>query len=163
MLINKLTDKGWKRSIMAPLISVRRSLLSAAFLTGVVLSCVAGCLPSEALARRHAKPETKSETTDAAQVVALSSLPEAAQEVHRHVLIGGPFLYSKDGDVFGNYERALPRQPRGFYKEYTVPTPGAHDRGARRIVCGGKDDRQPETCFYSKDHYQHFQQIDPQH
>jgi ribonuclease T1 len=159
LLTNKLTDKGWKHSIMAPLISVRRSPLSTAFLTGVVLSCVAGWLPSEALARRHAKPET----TDTSDVVALSSLPEAAQEVHRHILIGGPFLYSKDGDVFGNYERALPRQPRGFYKEYTVPTPGAHDRGARRIVCGGKDDRQPETCFYSKDHYQHFQQIDPQH
>jgi len=144
---------------MAPLKSVRRSSLSAVFLAGVLLSGVAGWFPSEALARRHAKPET----TDTAVLVALSSLPEAAQEIHRHILAGGPFLYSKDGDVFGNYERALPRQPRGFYHEYTVPTPGERDRGARRIVCGGKDERQPETCFYTQDHYQHFQQIDPQH
>ncbi|MGC4061943.1 MAG: ribonuclease domain-containing protein [Aquabacterium sp.] len=127
-------------------------------LAGVALIGVTSWLPSEALARRHAKPETD----PAAQVVALSSLPQPAQEIHRRIVDGGPFMYSKDGDVFGNYERALPRQPRGFYREYTVPTPGSHDRGARRIVCGGKDDRQPETCFYTQDHYQHFQQIDPQ-
>ena len=139
-------------------IQVRFPSWSATFLTGVALICATGWLPSEALARRHAKPETDPAT----EVVALSSLPEAAQEIHRHILAGGPFLYSKDGDVFGNYERALPRQPRGFYHEYTVPTPGAHDRGARRIVCGGKDERQPETCFYTQDHYQHFRQIDPQ-
>ena len=82
---------------MAPLKSVRRSSLSAVFLAGVLLSGVAGWFPSEALARRHAKPET----TDTAVLVALSSLPEAAQEIHRHILAGGPFLYSKDGDVFG--------------------------------------------------------------
>jgi ribonuclease T1 len=127
-------------------------------LAGVALIGATSWLPSEALARRHAKPETDPAT----QVVALSSLPQPAQEIHRRIFDGGPFMYSKDGDVFGNYERNLPRQPRGFYREYTVPTPGSRDRGARRIVCGGKDDRQPETCFYTQDHYQHFQQIDPQ-
>jgi ribonuclease T1 len=96
-------------------------------------------------------------------VVALSSLPSQAQDVHRRILAGGPFSYDKDGTVFGNRERLLPRQPRGFYREYTVPTPGLRHRGARRIVCGGKDDRQPETCFYTKDHYQSFMQIDARH
>lgn len=93
--------------------------------------------------------------------VALSGLPAQAQEVHRRILSGGPFRYDKDGSVFGNRERILPREPRGFYREYTVPTPGERDRGARRIVCGGKDTRQPETCFYTKDHYQSFHPIDP--
>jgi ribonuclease T1 len=93
--------------------------------------------------------------------VALSGLPAQAQEVHRRILSGGPFRYDKDGIVFGNRERLLPRQPRGFYHEYTVPTPGERDRGARRIVCGGKDTRQPETCFYTEDHYQSFHPIDP--
>lgn len=93
--------------------------------------------------------------------VALSSLPPQAQDVHRRIHAGGPFRYQKDGVVFGNRERLLPRQPRGFYREYTVPTPGERDRGARRIVCGGKEVRQPETCFYTRDHYASFQAIDP--
>jgi ribonuclease T1 len=122
-----------------------------------LLSCVTGWLPSEALARRHDTPETSVTTS----VVALSSLPSQAQDVHRRIQVGGPFRYGKDGTVFGNRERLLPRQPRGYYREYTVPTPGERDRGARRIVCGGKDDRRPETCFFTKDHYQSFQQIDP--
>ena len=84
-----------------------------------------------------------------------------AQDVHRRIHEGGPFRYGKDGSVFGNRERQLPRRPRGFYREYTVPTPGERDRGARRIVCGGKEVRQPETCFYTRDHYATFQQIDP--
>jgi ribonuclease T1 len=132
-----------------------------AFLTGVILSCVTGWLPSEALARRHAAPETFATHRDMMGVVALSSLPVPAKDVHRRILSGGPFRYGKDGTVFGNRERVLPRQSRGYYREYTVPTPGQRDRGARRIVCGGKDERQPETCFYTQDHYQNFQQIDP--
>jgi ribonuclease T1 len=132
---------------------------TAPLLTSVALFCATVGFTPDAQARRHARPETPAAT----DTVALSSLPQAAQEVHQRILAGGPFLYSKDGDVFGNYERQLPRPPRGFYHEYTVPTPGSHDRGARRIVCGGKDKRQPETCFYTQDHYQHFQQIDPAH
>ncbi|TAK93544.1 MAG: hypothetical protein EPO09_12295 [Aquabacterium sp.] len=131
---------------------------TAAFLTGVALVCAAASLPTEALARRHAPQETSA----ASSSVALSALPAQAQDVHSRIFAGGPFRYAKDGVVFGNRERQLPRQPRGFYHEYTVPTPGEHDRGARRIVCGGKDTRQPETCFYTADHYQSFQQIDPQ-
>jgi ribonuclease T1 len=94
--------------------------------------------------------------------VALTALPLQAQDVYQRILTGGPFRYEKDGVAFGNRERLLPRQRRGFYREYTVPTPGEHDRGARRIVCGGKEVRQPETCFYSGDHYASFRAIDPQ-
>ena len=108
---------------------------------------------------RQGGPET--EQAQRGQVIALSELPAQAQDVHRRIHEGGPFRYSKDGSVFGNRERLLPRRPRGFYREYTVPTPGERDRGARRIVCGGKEVRQPETCFYTRDHYASFQQIDP--
>ena len=105
--------------------------------------------------------EAPTEQAQRSPVVGLSELPVQAQVIHRRIHEGGPFRYSKDGSVFGNRERLLPRQPRGFYREYTVPTPGERDRGARRIVCGGKEVRQPETCFYTRDHYATFQQIDP--
>lgn len=99
--------------------------------------------------------------TQNSAVIALTALPVQGQDVYRRILAGGPFKYSKDGTVFGNRERLLPGQPRGFYREYTVPTPGSRDRGARRIVCGGEIVKRPETCFYTKDHYQSFQKIDP--
>ena len=93
--------------------------------------------------------------------VALSVLPPEAQQTQRLIHAGGPFPSSRDGVVFGNYERVLPRRERGFYREYTVPTPGAHDRGARRIVCGGKRPAQPDACFYTADHYASFKVIAP--
>ncbi len=117
-------------------------------------------VPFEVHARRHVEPEFVASGLQ--QAVALSALPTQAQDVHRRILVGGPFRYEKDGVVFGNRERILPRQPRGFYREYTVPTPGERDRGARRIVCGGKDVQRPETCFYTRDHYSSFNPIDPQ-
>jgi ribonuclease T1 len=91
--------------------------------------------------------------------VALATLPSQAQTTHQLILNGGPFPYSKDGTVFGNRERQLPAQARGFYREYTVKTPGARNRGARRIVCGGKPPTQPEACFYTDDHYASFRRI----
>jgi ribonuclease T1 len=93
--------------------------------------------------------------------VALSSLPVEAQATHRLVLSGGPFPYRKDGVVFGNRERLLPSNPRGYYREYTVKTPGSRDRGARRIVCGGQPPTQPAACFYTDDHYSSFRRITP--
>ena len=92
-------------------------------------------------------------------VVALSSLPKEAQQTQRLIRSGGPFPYAKDGSVFGNRERLLPRRERGFYREYTVPTPGARNRGARRIICGGHRPTDPEACFYTADHYASFRQI----
>ena len=93
--------------------------------------------------------------------VALVSLPREARNTHRLILSGGPFPYDKDGTVFFNRERLLPQQPRGHYREYTVKTPGARNRGARRIVCGGKPPSQPEVCFYTADHYASFSHIVP--
>jgi ribonuclease T1 len=93
--------------------------------------------------------------------VALAQLPVQAQATHRLILAGGPFPYRKDGAVFGNRERALPVEPRGFYHEYTVATPGARDRGARRIVCGGAAPTRPQACFYTADHYASFRRIAP--
>jgi ribonuclease T1 len=93
--------------------------------------------------------------------VALASLPAQAQSTYQLILAGGPFPYPKDGTVFGNRERILPSKARGHYREYTVKTPGARNRGARRIVCGGKPPTQPETCFYTDDHYASFKRIVP--
>jgi ribonuclease T1 len=93
--------------------------------------------------------------------VALVTLPAEAQATHRLILAGGPFPYAKDGSVFGNRERLLPMHPRGFYREYTVKTPGARNRGARRIVCGGQPPTQPEACYYTADHYASFKRIAP--
>lgn len=93
--------------------------------------------------------------------VSLATLPAEAQQVERLIRAGGPFPYAKDGTVFGNREQILPRQPRGYYREYTVRTPGARDRGARRIVCGGRVPREPEACYYTEDHYASFRRIAP--
>lgn len=91
--------------------------------------------------------------------VSLSSLPPEAQRTLQLIKQGGPFPYPrKDGSTFGNYEKRLPYQPRGHYLEYTVPTPGSRDRGARRIVAGSP----PETSgeyYYTDDHYRSFRRI----
>jgi len=104
----------------------------------------------------HAKSESDS-TIRAA--LALSELPAEGQQTYRLIHQGGPFPYEKDGTVFGNRERQLPRQARGYYREYTVKTPGARDRGARRIVCGGEVPKQPDACYYTADHYASFRVI----
>ena len=93
--------------------------------------------------------------------VPLAQLPSEAQAVHRQIHSGGPFAFSKDGIVFGNRERLLPHQPRGYYREYTVVTPGSRDRGARRIVCGGREPAAPRACYYTADHYNSFNRIEP--
>ncbi|MEF2060652.1 ribonuclease [Comamonas sp. GCA5] len=93
--------------------------------------------------------------------VALAELPSQARTTYRLIFQGGPFPYDKDGSVFGNRERLLPASPRGYYREYTVKTPWARDRGARRIVCGGTPPNQPEACYYTSDHYNSFRKITP--
>lgn len=91
--------------------------------------------------------------------VAYTGLPLQGREVLERIRQGGPFRYEKDGTVFGNRERALPAQKRGYYREYTVPTPGVSHRGARRIVCGGREPRLPDACYYTEDHYSSFRLI----
>jgi ribonuclease T1 len=93
--------------------------------------------------------------------VPLAQLPIEARSTYRLILAGGPFTHQKDGSVFGNRERVLPRQPRGYYHEYTVETPGSRDRGARRIVCGGNPPTNPQACYYTADHYATFRTIAP--
>jgi ribonuclease T1 len=90
--------------------------------------------------------------------IALGELPTESRDVYARIRAGGPFRYDRDGVVFGNRERVLPQQPRGHYREYTVPTPGARNRGARRIVCGGPPAR-PDACYYTDDHYRSFKRI----
>ena len=69
----------------------------------------------------------------------------------------GPFRHRQDGVVFGNREGRLPAKPRGFYNEYTVDTPGASDRGARRLIRG-----QGGETYYTRDHYRTFLRLDPE-
>ena len=85
--------------------------------------------------------------------IRLSEMPREAQDTYLAIRKGGPFPYEKDGTVFGNRERLLPREARGFYREYTVRTPGVRHRGARRIVCGGPVPTEPKACYYTEDHY----------
>jgi len=90
--------------------------------------------------------------------VHVTELPRQGRETYELIRQGGPFPYDKDGAVFGNRERQLPTEARGYYLEYTVITPGSRDRGARRIVCGGPS-RTPHACYYTADHYASFRKI----
>jgi len=93
------------------------------------------------------------------ETVSISALPPEAHVTQRSIVAGGPFPHAKDGTVFANRERRLPSQARGYYREYTVATPGVGHRGARRIVCGGQRPTVPEACYYSADHYASFKRI----
>ncbi len=86
--------------------------------------------------------------------VAASELPEEARQTIALIRKGGPFPYERDGIVFGNFEKLLPLKERGYYREYTVRTPGAKGRGARRIVAGRGGE-----LYYTDDHYQSFRRI----
>ena len=83
-------------------------------------------------------------------------LPPEAIDTLRRIAQRGPFAHRQDGEVFQNRERLLPPQPRGYYREYTVETPGSQDRGARRIIAGGDP---PAEFFYSDDHYRSFRRF----
>jgi len=89
-----------------------------------------------------------------ADQVLLTELPREAHKTLSLIKKDGPFPYHRDGATFGNFERRLPQKERGYYKEYTVPTPGARDRGARRIVAGRKGE-----FYFTDDHYQTFRRI----
>ncbi len=92
-------------------------------------------------------------TTDL-PTMTVSQLPPEGVETLRLIDSDGPFPYSKDGVTFQNREGILPKQKNGFYQEYTVPTPGSSDRGARRIVTGKDGSR-----FYTDDHYDSFREV----
>ena len=88
-------------------------------------------------------------------LINVAELPPEVLQTLQLIERGGPFPYDRDGIVFGNFERRLPKQPRGYYREYTVPTPGARNRGARRLIVGD----QGAVYYYTGDHYQTFQRI----
>ena len=88
--------------------------------------------------------------------IAQADLPAEARATLALIARGGPFPYRRDGIEFQNRERRLPLQPRGYYREYTVPTPGSADRGARRIVRGSA-----QEYYYTADHYRSFKRIIP--
>ena len=86
--------------------------------------------------------------------IALEELPGEARTTLQLIEKGGHFPYQRDGAVFGNFERRFPLKKRGYYREFTVPTPGRRDRGARRIVVGENGE-----CYYTEDHYRTFLKI----
>ena len=86
--------------------------------------------------------------------IAIEELPGEARTTLQLIDKGGPFPYQRDGAVFGNFERRLPLKQRGYYREFTVPTPGRPDRGARRIVAGENGE-----CYYTENHYRTFRKI----
>ncbi|MFE3453685.1 ribonuclease domain-containing protein [Nonomuraea sp. NPDC059194] len=114
-------------------------LVIGTFIGGCGAATVPETLPSVALPER-----------------ALSSLPAEAAKTWRLIQSDGPFPYRRDGVVFQNRERLLPPQKRGYYHEYTVPTPGSRDRGARRLVTGSDVDE----LYYTGDHYRSFVVVD---
>ncbi len=88
------------------------------------------------------------------ETITAAALPPEAKHTLKLIKQGGPFPYPKDGTIFGNRERRLPAHPRGYYKEYTVKTPGSRDRGARRIIAGLNGE-----FYYTDDHYNSFKLI----
>ena len=88
--------------------------------------------------------------------IALAALPREAHATLALIKAGGPFAYARDGSVFGNREKMLPPHQRGYYREYTVPTPGSSDRGARRIVIANQGE-----AYWTDDHYASFWRIAP--
>ncbi len=86
--------------------------------------------------------------------VNLADLPKEVRQTIALIKKGGPYPYKKDGTVFGNFERLLPSHERGYYKEFTVPTPGSGDRGARRVILGKAGE-----LYYTDNHYQSFRRV----
>lgn len=105
-----------------------------------------------------ARAEARAAPGPGLPTVSVAALPREAVRTLALIDRGGAFPYPKDGAAFGNFERLLPRRRRGFYREYTVPTPYARNRGARRIVCGGVP-RSTRECYYTDDHYANFKRI----
>ncbi|MHC6595029.1 guanyl-specific ribonuclease [Arthrobacter sp. C152] len=119
--------------------------------------------PAQAEQGRPAQGQTGKSTTPASRPAANpsglpeireSELPAEGRKVLALIRAGGPFAYSQDDQAFGNFERVLPQRTRGYYREYTVPTPGEPDRGARRIVAGEGGEK-----YYTADHYETFTYI----
>ncbi|MDQ0989782.1 ribonuclease domain-containing protein [Streptomyces sp. V3I7] len=133
----------------------------ARVLAGLVLCCgvlvlLAGCSSTgtATTSPKSAAATSAPSWAGGMQTVAVARLPAEARHTLALIDRGGPFPYAADGAVFGNFERHLPRHPRGYYHEYTVRTPGESDRGARRLVTG-----QGGELYYTDDHYNSFKAV----
>ena len=133
------------------------SRLAAALRLALFLALVGCCGLSPGA---HARQPLQGDGIDA---VRLLELPLEAQQTLLLIQRGGPFPFPhKDGSTFGNFENRLPAQTRGYYREYTVPTPGHRDRGARRLIAGSGRHGDVTTSgeyYYTEDHYRHFRRI----
>lgn len=123
-------------------------------LFGAFLGGCAGSSATPAVAYSSGHVSATPAWADGHRVVRPAELPAEARDTLALIDKGGPYPYSRDGVVFGNFEKELPAHPRGYYHEYTVPTPGSRDRGARRIVTGRNGE-----VFYTDDHYQSFEAV----
>jgi len=141
-------------SVIARWERVKSALAGFAFVAALVATAM---LATVAIGPAQARaPASQS----AQELIGLAELPPQGQQVYALILQGGPFASERDGTMFGNRERLLPIKKKGFYLEYTVPTPGLKHRGVRRIVCGGQP-RRPDVCYYTADHYESFRKIVP--
>jgi ribonuclease T1 len=144
---------SWKQVI------VYLAILAAAYL---IFSLASGnnafinCTPAAPVAEQEVPAATGNQTIapTGAKVINAGDLPPEGRTTLGLIKSGGPFPYSKDDTVFSNYEGLLPGRPGGYYHEYTVITPGSHDRGARRIVAGSNGE-----YYYTVDHYSSFKLI----
>jgi ribonuclease T1 len=133
------------------------SRLASIFRLALLLTLTGlGSLYPAAEAREHARDNALTSVT-------LSDLPPEARQTLQLIQRGGPFPYpQKDGSSFANFARQLPAQTRGYYREYTVPTPGSRDRGARRIIAGEGPHGNVAVSgeyYYTDDHYRSFRRI----
>jgi guanyl-specific ribonuclease Sa len=136
-------------------VSSRRRVSAA--LVGLLVLVVGGWLGHRALPAGPPVDDRPAVAVSAALPVrSLSQLPPQAAQVWQLIQHGGPYRYRQDGSVFGNRERHLPTREKGFYREYTVPTPGGYDRGPRRLITGGSTE-----LYYTGDHYVSFVAVDP--
>ena len=122
----------------------------------IALVVVLALAPVASWARGEVPASSAQLQRELLQEIALAELPREARETLALIKKGGPFPYERDGAVFGNFEKRLPLKARGYYREYTVPTPGLKHRGARRIVAGREGE-----YYYTDDHYRSFRRIRP--
>lgn len=151
--VGAVLKSGWHSIASTSLL--RRSTRSVASMVVAVslgITGLATIAPHTALAKGPASFQR-------IESVSVAELPPQGQGMVSLIYQGGPFRYDKDGTVFGNRERLLPNKDRGYYREYTVKTPGERTRGARRIVCGGLKPTAPDACYYTDDHYASFRKI----
>lgn len=130
------------------------SLILGVLMTLAVVGIYGCWQTSRAPAAATATVATPAIQQNDGSTIAYSQLPPEAQDVITRIKAHGTFEFKQDGQTFQNRERILPQQPRGYYKEYTVITPNATNRGARRIIAG-----QPNEFYYTADHYRSFYRV----